>query len=207
MNRKHQLSHHDDSPDLFRRLEECRSRLATDFVGICFRTAAYKRANQRDLISGRGSAIHGGRWNPPGLPTVYLSADLITATEEYLQTNRRAGLPDEAALPKVDVGVTCAMDRVLDLTRADVRRCVGISEEQILGVRVLEPTGVEVITQAIGRLAVEVCFQGLLVPSAARPGARNVVVFPGKLSKRLAIVNRERLPQRPPRLKADRKTF
>jgi hypothetical protein len=39
----------------------------------------------------------------------------------------------------------------------------------------------ESVSQAIGRAIQEVCFSGLIAPSQASPGNRNIVIFPNKL--------------------------
>ena len=39
----------------------------------------------------------------------------------------------------------------------------------------------EAVSQAIGRAIQEVCFSGLIAPSQASPGSRNIIVFPKKL--------------------------
>jgi RES domain len=53
----------------------------------------------------------------------------------------------------------------------------------------------ESITQAVGRLAWEEGIEGLLVPSYARTGGVNVVVFPDKVQvgSSLEIVNIDKL--------------
>ena len=39
----------------------------------------------------------------------------------------------------------------------------------------------EAVSQAIGRAIQEVCFSGLIAPSQASPGSRNIIIFPRKL--------------------------
>jgi len=39
----------------------------------------------------------------------------------------------------------------------------------------------EAVSQAIGRAIQEVCFSGLIVPSQASPGSKNIIIFPKKL--------------------------
>ncbi len=38
-------------------------------------------------LSGMGAALHGGRWNPKGLPMLYTSGSISLATLEYLVHN------------------------------------------------------------------------------------------------------------------------
>jgi len=46
----------------------------------------------------------------------------------------------------------------------------------------------EAVSQAIGRAIQEVCFSGLIAPSQASPGSRNIIIFPKKL-KAPAMLN------------------
>jgi hypothetical protein len=39
----------------------------------------------------------------------------------------------------------------------------------------------EAVSQAIGRAIQEVCFSGLIAPSQASPGTKNIIIFPKKL--------------------------
>ena len=47
-----------------------------------WRPSAERWAN--DPLSGRGAELHGGRWNPKGVPCLYLSSSLALATLELL---------------------------------------------------------------------------------------------------------------------------
>jgi len=38
---------------------------------IFYRSTTTKYADDTDLITGEGSRLHGGRWNPPGIAAVY----------------------------------------------------------------------------------------------------------------------------------------
>ena len=200
------LAENPQSPDLHDKVKACLDS-STDFTGICYRTTAYEWATRHDLISGVGSRLNGGRWNPPNLfNVVYLSCTLDTATAEYFQTNRKRGLPDHEAMPKVDNAVSCHLTRVLDLTRSKVRTTLGMTETQISNTA-FGKGSTESSTQAIGRLAHGLCFQGLLVPSAALPGGQNIVVFPEKLTIKMQIQNIHKLPARRRRFSPDTKTF
>jgi RES domain-containing protein len=55
---------------------------------VRFRGAAYRAHNPRwswDALSGEGARIHGGRFNPKGVPALYLSCDWTTAVLEGSQ--------------------------------------------------------------------------------------------------------------------------
>lgn len=83
--------------------------------------------------------------------------------------------------------VTCASARGFGST--DARRALAGAPEQ----------GPEALTQAIGRLAVDLDLQALLVPSAARKGGSNFILFPANLDppkSSLRIVNKKDLPKK-----------
>jgi hypothetical protein len=65
--------------------------------------------------------------------------------------------------------------------------------------RAEQTAGREALTQALGRLAHEFGWEALLVPSAARKGGVNLIVFPDNLAmgSRFEIVNVAELPARP----------
>lgn len=166
-----------------------------------FRATSVAYANRDDLLTGLGAKMNGGRWNPPGsFATVYTSLTAETAVAEYLAHQRHYGFRDSDVLPCVLVGLEVHLRTVLDLTVDEVRRALGVSAARLLEGTWRKPTGRESLTQAIGRLAFAAEFEGLVVPSAAAPGTRNLVVFPGNLvppDGYVRIVNRSRLP--PPR--------
>jgi RES domain-containing protein len=49
-----------------------------------YRSATPQYAREPDLLTGEGSRLHGGRWNPPGIAAVYASFAPETAMEEML---------------------------------------------------------------------------------------------------------------------------
>jgi RES domain-containing protein len=96
--------------------------------------------------------------------------------------------------------VACRADlqRILDLGDRRVRRLLGASLKQLTDEpwRAVQHGGQEALTQAIGRLAREAGFHGLLAPSAARPKAMNLVLFPERVAAgQLAVVHPEKFPK------------
>src|SRR2546421_12365996 len=84
------------------------------FSGHGFRCVETSFAH--DLLSGKGSLLHGGRWNAPGsFPAVYLSDSPETALNEFLARARRMQLRDYKALPLVMVAVQVKLSCLLDL--------------------------------------------------------------------------------------------
>jgi RES domain-containing protein len=183
-----------------RALERCNSR-AIRWFGVVYRSASPRYANKGDLLTGVGSKRAGARWNPPrSFPTVYASLDPHTALDEVLAHFRHYGIPIESAMPRVTVSVRVRLGRVLDLTDGKTRSVLRVSARRMLGEpwREEQAAGREALTQALGRLAHELGWEALLVPSAARREGANLVLFPDNLSHEsaLEIINVGELPDR-----------
>ena len=150
-----------------------------------------------------GAKSAGARWHhADSFATVYTSLTPETATLEALAHFRHYGLPVADALPRVLAAAQVVLQRVLDLTDAKVRRTLKISVADILEAdwRAEAEAGREALPQAIGRLAWNAKWEGLLVPSAPDPKGTNLIVFPGNLDAPrtyLVIVNRDLLPPHP----------
>jgi RES domain-containing protein len=71
-----------------------------------------------DPLSGAGAALRGGRFNPPGMPALYMSEEFVTAVAEYEQ--------DLGIRP----GTLCAYDvkseRIVDLGDALTLETLGV---------------------------------------------------------------------------------
>jgi RES domain-containing protein len=193
---------HPDSDRLTRALERCLP-LAVPWSGELFRSAAPRYASKDDIITGAGSKTAGGRWNTPGsFHTVYASLDVETAVAEALAHFRHYGLSVAKAMPRVLVSLRAKLRRALDLTDGGVRRALGVSGRRLLTEpwREEQKKGREALTQAIGRLGYEADLEGLLVPSAARKGGVNLIVFPANLDAPkswLKVLNKGELPKPP----------
>jgi len=191
---------HPDSPRLSRGIRRC-IPLGRRMIGILYRMASVPRANREDLVAGVGSFVTGGRWNPPGVfHALYASLDESTALEEARQQNLRQGVPPWMALPLVLTAIEVDLEPVLDLVDGHTRRTLGVSRKRMLAESwwTEQELRREALTQAIGRLARDLGFVGLLVPSAARASRANMVIFPDRLAPpmRLAVLNADRLPPR-----------
>jgi RES domain-containing protein len=121
--------------------------------------------------------------------------------EEALAHFQYYGILIAQAMPRVIVSVRVKLQRTLNLKDGKTRRLLGVSEKRILDEswRNKQANGREALTQAIARLAYAKNWEGLLVPSAARKGGVNLIVFPANIQAPkswLAIINREELPDR-----------
>jgi filamentous hemagglutinin len=192
---------HPNADRLRTALGRCASR-AVRWSSVVYRSATPRYANKDDLLTGIGSRSAGARWNPPrSFPAVYASLDPHTALDEVLAHFRHYGIPIESAMPRVTVSVRVGLARVLDLTDGPTRSVLRVSARRMLDEpwREEQSAGREALTQVIGRLARELGWEGLLVPSAARKGGVNLIVFPDNLGRgsTLEILNVGELSGRP----------
>lgn len=172
---------HPDYPEILKALGPLR-RLARRFEGTLFRCV--ETAFARDLVSGIGAQLHGGRWNPKGgFPAVYLCDAPETALAEYLARGRRMCLPDARALPMVMAAVETRVSLALELgapEAAGVLQALFATEARhwraVQGRR-------ETVTQAVGRAFRRLGVQALITASQARPEGRTFVVFPDRLGE------------------------
>lgn len=132
-----------------------------------------------DPLSVEGSLRNGGRYNPPGeFGALYTSPDLLTAVEEVARGVRARGV-DPAAFGPDDwwsYELEVSIDVVLDLTSAEVLSRLGVSAD-------LLTSGDLATTRRLAQEAREVGYQAVIVPSAAVPGSKNLVIFPDKVSR------------------------
>jgi RES domain-containing protein len=161
------------------------SPYAISWSGATYRYVKEQYAGKDDVVSGLGSQRAGGRWNGPGtFPAVYGSLEPETALKEMLTQAARYGIPFAALLPRVLIAVSASLGQVLDLTDGRIRRRLRVAQERMQAERWWEfqDTGEEALTQAIGRAAHVVGFEGLLVPCAADARAVNLLIFPRNLT-------------------------
>ncbi len=125
-----------------------------------------------ELLGTQGARLHGGRWNPPGLPVLYCALATATVRAEWARMMERQGLPESGAYP-LRLGQIAVRARTVDLRRAGSLEPLGI-EEPMSVLTPIEPS------RAIGAAAAREGLGALLVPSVTGLGA-NLVVFAGNL--------------------------
>lgn len=161
--------------DLFRAHPEWFAR----WTGTLFRFHTVDYPAPRDVLSGEGAQWRGGRWNLPGLATLYGSTTDATALQECKANDRYYGV--ETKSPRLLVAIEAQLTRVLDLTSPAIRRGLGVSLAELAAEdwRKLLAAGKESFTQTIGRAVAAADGSGLLARSAAVPRGVNVAIFPG----------------------------
>ncbi len=176
-------------------LDRCLALAAAWEDEVC-RTSRLKYATVKKLTDGAGAKRWGGRWNPPGVAAVYCSLDAETALAEMRQRHRHGGVPLRKMMPRLFVAMRVRLRQVLDLTQRKARRILAVSVDRLC--EEWQDGDVEPITQAIGRLAWERAFDGLLVPSvpARAQHGINLVVFPDRAPADWgAILNKDELAE------------
>lgn len=126
-------------------------------------------------LATEGSRLYGGRYNPKGA----LGALSCGEQSAVCGAEVRKATAGRALGPLLLASVMVELRRVLDLSDDTVLQRLGLRPEDLVA-----PNWAR--TQELGRLAREVGFEGLLVPSAAAPG-RNLVLFPDRLDPGSAI--------------------
>jgi len=175
----------------------------TPWTGTFFRFQTFDFPTARDVLSGDGAHSNGGRWNPPGIATLYGSTTDTTALEESKANDRYYGV--ETRSPRLVVAIEARLTRVLDLTNSGLRRELDVTLTELAAEdwRKLLAAGKESFTQALGRAVAAAGGSGLLARSATVRRGDNVVVFPGACrGDRLVVVEANKLEKLGVRMKA-----
>lgn len=121
-------------------------------------------------LGGEGAATYGGRFNPPGMGALYLSADIATAVAEY--QNMIMARPGTFCVYALDVS------GVVDATSIDARRAWRIGPIDLESDwRIAAARGPEPRTWRLARRLIAAGAAGLCYPSRRRPGGTNLVLW------------------------------
>ena len=169
--------------------------LLRPWSGFLFRFQTVEFPTPQDVLNGFGARLRGGRWNPPGVATVYGSTTDTIALEECKAHDRYYGVITKT--PRLLVTVEANLKRVLDLTDASTRRQLGVTLTELAAEdwRKLSESGQESFTQALGRALARVGASGLLARSTAVTRGINVVIYRTGRSAtdQLSVVEGEKL--------------
>lgn len=143
------------TPNLYRVLDE----LGPSYIdGDFFRHTG----PNRDPLSGTGASLLGGRWNPPGIETVYLARPLATCRAEFHRMAAGQGSGTESFLPRTVHTIAVTDLQVTDLTAEGAMAAVGLSIEAL--------DGPFEACQFVGDVASTLGLGGVLAPSASGSG-------------------------------------
>ncbi len=153
--------------DIYARLD---ALPAAAWDGPTFRHTAIGYA--RGVVNGDAARRMGGRWNPPeSFRTVYACADRETVVAEFRRSIGPSRDLHDLAATHIIWQLKVKVDNLVDLRPVAHRRAMGLPQP-------FDETVPRGPCQQIGAAAYYVRYKGLLVPSAARAGAINVVLFP-----------------------------
>lgn len=145
---------------------------------IRFQGLVYRALNPfyaRDPLSGDGAALHGGRFNPRGIPALYTALTIMGAVAEANQIGR----PFE---PITLVSYDCDQSPIFDATDPSHLEGQGVGAEVLAA----EDWRIEMARFGISRGQGEAMrlasdgYAGMIVPSFARgvaPGSLNLVLW------------------------------
>ena len=130
-----------------------------------------------DPLGTVGSLRAGGRFNPPGeFGALYTSLDPVTASKEVARGLRQRGI-DPSQFPAGSWWIyelEVETEGVLDLTNPEILQRIEVKSEALTRDELNTPRNIAAEARSNG-------FEALLVPSAAAPGSKNLVVFLDKL--------------------------
>ena len=121
-------------------------------------------------LSGEGAARHGGRWNPRGVPALYMSEECSTAIAEYEQ---ELGIrPGTLCAYEVEAELVGLLDTAV---QAELDAPSGL----LLGAwkRTLLIEGARPVTWALAERLIAAGVAGARVPSAQAAGGANLVLW------------------------------
>lgn len=124
---------------------------------------AYRHTSQRrNALAGAGAAKSGGRWNPPGLSTIYLAAPREICLAELGRMAEGQGRGPASFLPRALHTIVVNDLVVLDLTADGALAAVGLTNDDLSGL--WDPC------QAVGAAAHFLRLAGVVAPSATGSG-------------------------------------
>lgn len=134
--------------------------------GLRFNGLVYRALNPiwaRKPLSGEGARLHGGRFNPKGMPALYTALDILTAIREASQV----GQPLQ---PTTLVSYTADFGAVLDGTDPEFLAAHGATPEMLAADdwRLTMQREGRSAAQDFSQRMAEAGFVGMIVPSFAR---------------------------------------
>ena len=108
---------------------------AKPLSAIYYRSVEYRFMDPKEVLSGRGAALYGGRFASVGTPAVFLAESDSAASEEVLARKRRLGGSAQITLdkyPRIVFGVAVSLDRVLDLSKRGLPKAIASVRQSCL---------------------------------------------------------------------------
>ena len=146
---------------------------AKPLKGIYYRSVEYRYMDPKEVLSGKGAALYGGRFASVGTRAVFLAESDGGASGEVLARKQRLGGNAQITLekyPRIVFGVSVSLERVLDFTKRGL-------PPNLLAVRhnCLAPDDLTA-SMELGDLLKARSVQGLVFGSAVGTG-KNLIIY------------------------------
>lgn len=123
-----------------------------------------------DPLSTQGAELHGGRWNRPGTPALYLALSIETARAEFVRLVEMRARAASDLHPRNLVTVQLDLTRIIDLQNDSILRDLGAEDGRYENLSTS-------LCQAAGEMVADTGASGLLAPSVTDTGTI-LVAFP-----------------------------
>jgi RES domain-containing protein len=146
---------------------------AKPLKSIYYRSVEYRYMDPKEVLSGRGAALYGGRFASVGTRAVFLAESDNAASGEVLARKQRLGGNAQITLdkyPRIVFGVSVSLERVLDFTKSGLPRKLVAIRQNCLAPDDLSPS------MELGDLLRGRSIQGLVFRSAVGRG-KNLIVY------------------------------
>jgi len=152
--------------------------LPANLPRIHFKAVVYRVVRDGvDPLGTVGSLTAGGRFNSPGeFAALYTSLDPVTASKEVARGLKQRGI-DPSQFPPGSWWIyelEVEVEAVLDLTSPDILQKIEVKSDALTRGDLQVPRSIAAEARAKG-------FGALLVPSAAAPESKNLVIFLDRL--------------------------
>jgi RES domain-containing protein len=146
---------------------------AKPLKGIYYRSVEYRYMDPKEVLSGSGAALYGGRFASVGTRAVFLADSDGGASGEVLARKQRLGGNAQITLdkyPRIVFGVSVTLERVLDFTNRGLPKRLVPVRQSCLGPNDLA------LSMELGDLLRARSIQGLVFRSAVGRG-KNLIVY------------------------------
>lgn len=149
-----------------------RALQAGDFSG--FSGSAFRHvAPSFDPLSTRGAELHGGRWNVPGTPALYLALSIETARAEFDRLVKLRATSADDLLPRTLATIRVRVDRLIDTRHESMLRELGVEGDRHAKMSLKA-------CRAAGEMVADAGGAGLIAPSVTGQGSV-LVILPANL--------------------------
>jgi RES domain-containing protein len=147
---------------------------AAPMEDMFFRSVERRFMDPDHVLSGEGTAAHGGRFAAVGVRAVYLSTTDSGATKETTERKSRLGGPAQistAKYPRITYAVEVKLQRIVRLNDLASSEPGGAARDACLDENDLAPS------MDMARQLEKAGIQGLIFPSVVEGGDDNLVVY------------------------------